>query len=97
MAGLTPNREEFAMLPPHWMLDSPMSNERIKEAMNLMFATILQRQVGTQVDPTGILLFCLTPIVWPSDFLKAMVAACPGHVFNMIPLLHCLIQNSCKT
>ena len=42
LAGLDPNGEEFATLPPHWKLDDPMFNDRIKEAMNLMFATILQ-------------------------------------------------------
>ena len=56
LAGLDPNREEFATLLPHWKLDYPMSNDRIKEAMNLIFVTILQRWGSTEVDPTGILL-----------------------------------------
>ena len=48
---------------PHWKLGDLMSNDRIKEAMNLMFATILQRWGSTEVDPTGILLFFLAAVV----------------------------------
>lgn len=87
LAGLDPNSEEFGALPPHWKVDDPMSNERIKEGMNLMFATILQRWNDTEVDPTGMLLFCLASVVWNSEFLKATAAADSEHPFNMIPLL----------
>jgi hypothetical protein len=87
LAGLDPSSEEFGVLPPHWKLDDPMSNERIKEGMNLMFATILQRWGNTEVDPTGMLLFCLASVVWNSDFLKQTAAADSEHPFNMIPLL----------
>ena len=61
-------------LPPHWILDDPMSNEKVKEAMNLMFATILQRWGCIEVDPTGILLHCLASVVWHVNFLKDMAA-----------------------
>jgi hypothetical protein len=27
LAGLDPSSEEFGVLPPHWKLDDPMSNE----------------------------------------------------------------------
>jgi len=84
---MDPNSEEFAALPPHWSLDDPMSNEKIQEAMKLMFVPILQRWGGTQVDPTGVLLFCLASVVWHSDFLKATAARDAGHPFNMIPIL----------
>jgi hypothetical protein len=87
LAGLDPNGEEFATLPPHWIMDDPLSNDRIKEAMNLMFATILQRWGGTEVDPTGILLYFLASVVWHSDWLKEMAAKHPGHPFSMIPIL----------
>jgi hypothetical protein len=56
-----------------------MSNEQIKEGMNLMFATILQRWGNTEVDPTGMLLFCLASVVWNSDFLKQTAAADSEH------------------
>jgi hypothetical protein len=64
-----------------------MGNAKIREAMNLMFATILQKWGGTAVDPTGILLLCLASVVWNIDFLKSTAAKIPGHPFGMIPLL----------
>ena len=51
-----------------------MSNEKVKEAMNLMFVTILQRWGRTEVDPTGVLLYCLASVVWHVNFLKDMAA-----------------------
>jgi hypothetical protein len=76
------------MLPPHWILEDPsMSNEKVNEAMNLMFMTILQRWGCTAVDPTGILLYCLALVVWHVNFLKDMAVRHPGHPFSMIPCL----------
>jgi hypothetical protein len=43
LAGLDPNNESFASLPPHWREESPTDNEFIKKGMHLMFACILQR------------------------------------------------------
>jgi len=87
LAGFDPNGEEFGSLLPHWNTDNPMSNKKIKEAMNLMFATILQKWGNTAVDPTGMLLLCLASMVWHSDFLKETAAADAEHPFNTIPLL----------
>ena len=87
LAGFDPNGEEFVTLLPHWILEDPMSNEKVKEAMNLMFATILQIWGRTAVDPMGILLYCLASVVWHVDFLKDMAARHPGHPFSMIPFL----------
>lgn len=87
LAGFDPNGEDFGALPPHWKVDDPMANERIKEGMNLMFATILQKWGNTDVDPTGMLLLCLASVVWHSDFLKATAAADSEHPFNTIPIL----------
>jgi hypothetical protein len=70
------------------MVDNPMGNVKICEAMNLMFATILQKWGGSALlDPTGILLLCLASIVWNVKFLKSTAARIPGHTFGMIPLL----------
>ena len=66
-----------------------MGNEKIREAMNLMFATVLKKWGGSVVDPTGtgILLLCLASVVWNVEFLKTTAAAIPGYPFGMIPLL----------
>jgi hypothetical protein len=87
LAGLDPNEERFGSLPPHWTVDNPMGNAKIREAMNLMFATVLQKWGGSAVDPTGILLLCLASVVWNVEFLKSTAARIPGHPFGMIPLL----------
>ena len=87
LAGMDPNEERFGSLPPHWKVANPMGDAKIREAMHLMFATILQKWGGSTVDPTGILLLCLASIVWNVDFLKSTAARIPGHPFGMIPLL----------
>jgi hypothetical protein len=87
LALLDPTCAEFATLPPHWKMSDPMGNEKVKEAMNLMFATILQKWSGSAVDPTGVLLICLASVVYHSEFLKQVAADTPGHPFDLIPLL----------
>jgi hypothetical protein len=87
LAGLDPNEERFGSLPPHWKVGNPMGDARIREAMHLMFGSILERWGGSAVDPTGILMLCLASIVWNVDFLKETAARIPGHPFGMIPLL----------
>jgi hypothetical protein len=78
---------DFATLPPHWNMSDPMGNPKVKEAMHLMFATILQKWSGLAVDPTGVLLICLASAVYHSNFLKQIAAETPGHPFVLIPLL----------
>ncbi len=63
LAGLDPNDKTFGTLPPHWKVDNPMGNAKIRKAMLSMFGTILQRWGGTAVDPSGILLLCLASVV----------------------------------
>ena len=87
LALLDPTSPDFATLPPHWNMSDPMGNAKVKEAMNLMFATILQKWSGSAVDPTGVLLICLASVVYHSDFLKQVAAETPGHPFDLIPLL----------
>ena len=47
-----------------------MSNERIKEAMILMYVTILQRWSDTNVDPTRMLLLCLVRQLYGTQILS---------------------------
>jgi hypothetical protein len=48
---------------------------------------ILQRWGNTEVNPTGMLLFCLAAVIWNSNFLTQMAVANLEHPFHMIPLL----------
>jgi len=47
LAFLQPNHPSFAMLPPHFTLDEPMSNDTVKEGMLLCFVPVLQKWHGT--------------------------------------------------
>jgi len=51
LAFLCPNSLDFAILPPHFNVDNPMSNDIIREAMFLSFGPILCREAqrGTHV------------------------------------------------
>ena len=64
-----------------------MGNAKIREAMHLMFGSVLQKWGGSAVDPAGVLLLCLASAVWNVEFLKPAAATIPGHPFGMIPLL----------
>jgi len=91
LAFLCPNSSDFAVLPPHFNVDNPMSNDIIREAMFLSFGPILRREArheDTRVDSTGLLLRCLAALVHHSPFLTDMVLKCPGHLFAALPLLH---------
>jgi hypothetical protein len=47
LAGLAPNSEDFAILPPHFTVGNPMENTQIHEAVELMYGTSLQKWAGT--------------------------------------------------
>ena len=58
LAGVDPNQEIFGSLPPHWNVDNPLGNAKIHEAMNLVFATVLQKWGGSTVDPIQVFYCC---------------------------------------
>ena len=95
LAGFDSNGEEFATLPPHWTLDDPMSNERIKEAMNLMFATILQRWGGTEVIRQAFYFSALHLLYGTPTFSKQWRQHALG--IRSTRSHSCPIQNCCMT
>jgi hypothetical protein len=56
LAGLDPNKDNFATLPPHFTECDPMHHDDTKKAMSMMYDPILQQWGGTDCDPTGLLL-----------------------------------------
>jgi len=91
LAFLCPSSSTFAILPPHFKVENPMSNDIIKEAMQLSFNPIMQRealQQATCIDSTGLLLRCLAALVHHSNFLMDTVLKYSGHPFGALPLLH---------
>ena len=88
LAGFEPNKSEFATPPPHWKVEEPMSNEYIKEGMEVMFGPILDTwKDNDQVNPTPFLTACLASVVHHSDWLQQWTVDYPGHPFSQIPLL----------
>ena len=83
LAGMDPNLASFKTLPPHWNIENPMSDPRIKDAMVGNFQTILENHGMDSHDPTGLLLRCLACLVWHSD---AILETVPRKQLNLIPL-----------
>jgi hypothetical protein len=83
LAGLDPNSSNFSGLPPHWNVASPLEDDNIKEAMQLMYADILQ----VHQTMTGVLVCMLASVVYTADWLIEVSSTNPGHPFSAIPLL----------
>ena len=80
VACLDPDTEDFAVLPPHWIVQDPMKNEDIKEAMEMMYGPILQAyQDADENNPTGFLLRVLPSVIYHSEFILSYVHANPSH------------------
>jgi hypothetical protein len=89
LAGLDPNSADFAVLPPHFTVSNPMENERIREAIDLMYGTALSKWADhVDSDPTALLCMVLPSVVYHSEFLKETIRRVPGHPFAGIPLLN---------
>jgi hypothetical protein len=89
LAGLDPNSGDFAVLPPHFTVGNPMENERIREAVDLMYGPSLRKWAGTDdSDPTALFCKVLASVVYHSDFLQSIIRRVPGHPFAAIALLN---------
>ena len=66
LAGIDPNKPEFASLPPNFMTEfDPMEYPDILEAMHLMYGPILEQWSGNEeVNPTGLLLFVFALVIY---------------------------------
>ena len=64
-----------------------MGGPNIKEAMNIMYRSILDDYNG-EVDRTGLLLFVLASVIYHSPWPKSIITRKPGHPSYLIPLLN---------
>ena len=62
LSSINPLSPDFNVLPPHFDLESPMEDEDIHEAMELMYGPILLKWQGTPQDHSGVLLRLLTSV-----------------------------------
>jgi hypothetical protein len=89
LAGLDPNSDDFAVLPPHFTVGNPMENPLICKAIELMYGWALSKWVDTRdFDPTALLCKVLPLKVYHLEFLKEMIRRIPGHPFSGILLLN---------
>ena len=84
LAGLDPNSQSFDCLPPHWKTGRPMSDETIKQGMEMTFGTTLEEH-PTHV---GLLTRLLACMVYHSDHLLRHMVKFPGHDFTKLAILH---------
>jgi hypothetical protein len=88
LAGLDPNTPDFGTLPPHWTTSNPLENNLIKRAMVMLYGPILVAYEGKPENPAGLLLRCLSSLVFHSDALLEVMVKFPGHDFTKISILH---------
>jgi hypothetical protein len=90
LAGLDPNKAEFATMPPHFILEGDlMEDEDIKAAMNMMYGPLLDTYGdNAEINPTGLLLMVLASVVYHSPWMTGIVTQKPGHPFSLLPLLN---------
>jgi hypothetical protein len=88
LAGLDPNTPDFGTLPPHWTNSNPLENDLIKKAMVMLYGPILVAYEGKPENPAGLLLRCLSSLVFHADALLEVMVKFPGHDFTKISIFH---------
>ena len=84
--GLHPNSLQFDILPPHWTVGNPQSNEDIVAAMNITFGTVVSNH---ETFSWQILSGTLACIVFHSNDLQETMRNYPGgnHEFSKVKIL----------
>ena len=90
LAGLDPNKAEFATMPPHFIMEGNlMEDADVKAAMKMMYGPILEKyRDNEEIDRTGLLLMVIASVVHHSPWMIDIVTRKPGHPFSLIPLLN---------
>ena len=84
LAGLDPMSPDFDVLPPHWNMADPISNEFMQHGMRMTYSDLMEKH------PSKIaLILCLFAcIVFHADKLIQQMMHCPGHDFTKLAILH---------
>ena len=63
LCGLDPNQTTFSVLPPHWMVDNPVEDADVRDALQLTYGDIFAQH------PTSIIVLVriLASVVFASD------------------------------
>jgi hypothetical protein len=71
------------------MMEDPMAEEDICEAMELCFGTILQNwENTTDSNTTPILLCCFASLVFNNEWIFVTITTIPRHLFSGIPIIN---------
>ena len=75
LAGLDPNKSEFATPPPHFMMEGNlMEDEDINAAMQMMYGPILDKyKDNAEINPTGLLLMVLASVIYHSSWISEII------------------------
>jgi len=85
LAGLDPNSDTFAALPPHFSEVDMVNDVDYLEAMTLMFGPILDNPT---FNSKAVLSRLLCAVIYNFDFYIAIKNKYPGHSFTLIPLMN---------
>ena len=86
LAGLNPNKSNFAILPPHFTFVDPNGNEHVKHALKITYG---EKLLETRKEFVPILIRCLASIVYHStNLIKCMLSQPGRHFLNKVAILH---------
>ena len=87
VAGLDALLSTFKILPPHFVIEDPMENIFVCEAMEIMYGPILTTWANTPQDPTALLLRLLASVVYHMKWVNTIAQTRTDHPFNSIPIV----------
>ena len=74
------------MLPPHFIMEDHMANKFLKEAMGLLYRSILNTWAGTSANPKGLLLCCLASMISHSEWILYIASKDNSHHFDHVTI-----------
>ena len=83
LAGLDPNSNTFDILPPHWNIQEPMSNQFISNGMKMTYGCILEEHTSF----VKVLLRCFACMIHHQQALRDHMYSVPGHEFTKLKVL----------
>lgn len=88
IAGFDPNADDFDVLPPHFLVLDPMSDESINKAMKMTFGGI----IDAHPESVALLVRLLACLVYHSDEMMALmtkrISEGKGHDFSKLSIFN---------
>ena len=87
LTGIDVNSTDFVILPPHFRECNPMDDTKVKEAVNLMCGSIVEKQKDSWKDQDAVVSRSLASVICHTDWIVEVSESTPGHPFLQSPLL----------